>query len=73
MTFDEIFAPGMRHWREQKDFEADDSHHATAEGNPFEDMLDEGIVVIRDARGPRAPEGSATEDPAAAPESPEGG
>lgn len=57
MSFDEIFAPGLRHWQEQKDFEEDDSHHATAEGNPFDSMLDEGAVVIRGTRAPSPDEG----------------
>ncbi|NLF05529.1 MAG: hypothetical protein GX593_11100 [Actinomycetales bacterium] len=46
MSFDELFAPGMRYLQEQKDFEEDDSHHLTAEGNPFDDMLDAGAVTI---------------------------
>lgn len=46
MSFDEIFAPGMRYLQEQKDFEEDDSHHLVAEGNPFDDMLAKGSVVI---------------------------
>jgi len=50
VSFDEIFAPGMRYLQEQKDFEEDDAHHLTAEGNPFDDMLDAGAVTIEGVR-----------------------
>ena len=62
MSFDEIFAPGMRYWQEQKDFEEDDAHHATAEGNPFDSMLDDGAVVLRGTKVPR-PEKSPDDAP----------
>jgi hypothetical protein len=52
MSFEEIFAPGLRHWREQRDWEEDDSHHLTAEADPFEEMLESGTVVIRPTRPP---------------------
>ena len=75
MSFDEIFAPGMRYLQEQKDFEEDDAHHLVAEGDPFLDMLDAGTISIDSlAVRPRAvgepseagPEGSDAE--AGAPE-----
>lgn len=50
---EEVFAPGLRHWQEHKDFAEDDAHHLVAEGDPFADMLDKGAVVIRGVRAPR--------------------
>ncbi len=62
MSFDEIFAPGMRYLQEQKDFQEDDAHHLTAEGNPFDDMLDAGAVVIEGVKMPRPEEQDADDE-----------
>jgi len=66
MSFDEIFAPGMRYLQEQKDFEEDDAHHLVAEGDPFADMLDSGAVVIQGVARPPEPDGDAVDGPDAA-------
>lgn len=57
---EEVFAPGLRHWQEHKDFAEDDAHHLVAEGDPFADMLDQGVVVIRGVRAPRDEDDGAT-------------
>ena len=59
MSFDEIFAPGMRYLQEQKDFEEDDAHHLVAEGDPFLDMLESGSVSLESLAARTKPEDDA--------------
>lgn len=64
---EDVFAPGLVFWQEQKDFVEDDSHHLVAEGDPFDDMLAKGTVVIRGAAVPRPEDESAADDDAELP------
>ncbi|MCL2785075.1 MAG: hypothetical protein FWD55_06510 [Propionibacteriaceae bacterium] len=49
MTFEEIFSPGLRHWKEFKDWQADKIVEAPAAGTgPVTVDLDQGLVVIEE-------------------------
>ena len=48
-SFDEIFAPGIRHWKEYKDWQADKVLIVPAPGSgPVQVDLDKCVVVIED-------------------------